>query len=127
MPPRLGWPTWMGVVVDDFERMTAFYRETLGLQQTEAGDGWVQFELEGRMFEMIQRSALPQYDARRYQVGFTVGDIDAAREALVAAGVTPIGEIEGGNGTANRWAYFRDPEGNVFEITEWLDRRASGG
>jgi catechol-2,3-dioxygenase len=119
MQTRLGWPTWMGVVVDDLDAQAAFYRETVGLHQTEAGDGWVQFELDGNMFEVIERAALPQYAERRYQVGFTVSDIEATRESLIAAGVEPITDIEGDADTANRWCYFRDPEGNVFEITQW--------
>jgi catechol 2,3-dioxygenase-like lactoylglutathione lyase family enzyme len=115
----LHWPTWMGVVADDLERQTHFYRDVLGLRQLEAGDGWVEFDLDGHLFEVIQRSELPQYDRRRYQVGFTVSDLERAREALIAMGVTPITDIEGGDDTRNRWCYFRDPEGNVFELTEW--------
>jgi catechol 2,3-dioxygenase-like lactoylglutathione lyase family enzyme len=121
MSVQLGWPTWMGVVVDDLDAQAAFYRTVLGFRQTEAGEGWVQFDIDGRMFEVIERSKLPQYEARRFQVGFTVSNIAATRQALVAAGVEAITAIEGGSDTANRWCYFRDPEGNVFEITEWLD------
>ena len=99
--------------------MTRFYRDTLGMQQADSGDGWVQFDVDGRMFEVVERSALPQYAARRFQIGFDVTDIDAVREALIRAGVEPISEIDGGADTENRWCYFRDPEGNVFEITEW--------
>jgi catechol 2,3-dioxygenase-like lactoylglutathione lyase family enzyme len=113
------WPTWMGVVADDLEAQTRFYRDVLGFRQRGAGDSWVEFDLDGRLFEVIGKSALPQYDAPRYQVGFTVSDIEEARAALIEAGVTAISEIEGGDDTDNRWCYFRDPEGNVFEITEW--------
>jgi catechol 2,3-dioxygenase-like lactoylglutathione lyase family enzyme len=109
----------MGVVADDLEAQTAFYRDVLGFRQTEAGDGWVQFDVDGRMFEVLERSSLPQYDARRFQVGFTVADIEATRESLIKAGAEPISDIEGGGETENRWCYFRDPEGNVFELTEW--------
>jgi catechol-2,3-dioxygenase len=120
----LGWPTWLGVVADDLDAQAAFYRDVVGLRQTEAGDGWVQFDLDGHLFEVIQRSSLPQYQARRFQVGFTVANIEAARDALVTAGVEPISGIEGGDDTDNLWCYFRDPEGNVFEITEWRGRKA---
>jgi catechol 2,3-dioxygenase-like lactoylglutathione lyase family enzyme len=73
---------------------------------------------------VIERSSLPQYNARRFQVGFTVDDIETARAELLAAGVVAISEIEGDDETDNLWAYFRDPEGNVFEITQWKRRRA---
>jgi catechol 2,3-dioxygenase-like lactoylglutathione lyase family enzyme len=120
----LGWPTWLGVVADDLQAQAAFYRDTLGLRQGESGDGWVQFDLDGHLFEVIQRSSLPQYDGRRFQVGFTVDDIRQTRSQLIAGGVVPITEIEGDDDTDNLWAYFRDPEGNTFEITEWKRKRA---
>ena len=123
MPPRIGWPTWIGVVVDDMERMAAFY-EVLGIPRTDTGDDWIQLDLEGRTFEILQRSGLPQYDGRRFQVGFDVTDIEAARDALIEAGAEPISDILGGD---NRWAYFRDPEGNVFEITQRQVRPSEPG
>jgi predicted enzyme related to lactoylglutathione lyase len=122
MQPRLGWPSWMGVVVDDMDRMAAFY-EALGIPRADAGKDWIQLDLDGRTFEILERSALPQYDARRFQVGFDVDDIEASRTALIAAGATPITDIEGGDESENRWCYFRDPEGNVFEITQRAGHR----
>ena len=116
MQPRLGWPTWLGVVVDDLEGAATFY-EALGLRRSDTGGDWIQFDLDGRTFELLERSALPQYDARRFQVGFAVTDIEATRDALVAAGAIAISGIEGDRDSPNRWCYFRDPEGNVFEIT----------
>lgn len=47
-------------------------------------------------------------------------DIKAARDSLIASGVEPLTEIEGGTDSYEYWAYFRDPEGNVFEITQKL-------
>jgi hypothetical protein len=38
---------------------------------------------------------------------------------LIAAGAEPISDIEDGD---NREAYFRDPEANVFEITQLQPR-----
>jgi catechol 2,3-dioxygenase-like lactoylglutathione lyase family enzyme len=118
MAVKMGWPTWIGVVADDMEAQRRFYRDTLGLRETEVGPDWVQFDLDGHLFEVIRRSALPQYEARRYQVGFTVDDIQETRNALVDAGLEAVSDIEGGDDTENYWCYFRDPEGNVFEITE---------
>jgi|SRR5436190_4750133 len=112
----LGWPSWVGVVVDDLERQRRFWGDLLGLPEASAGSDYVQFDLGGRrIFELVQRSELPQYDDLRFQVGFAVEDIGEARAHLLRAGVEPVTEIEG---VESVWAYFRDPEGNVFEITQ---------
>ena len=122
MKTRLGWPTWIGVVAEDLEAQRRFYREVLGLEETAHGEGWVQFGVGGRLFEVIGRTGDPQYASRRYQVGFTVEDIHATRDELTQAGVEALTEVEGGPDSANQWCYFRDPEGNVFEITEWVTK-----
>ena len=117
---ELGWPTWIGVVAEDLQAQRRFYRDVMGFREIEAADDYVQFDLgENRMFEVLAKDPqTPEYAARRFQVGFDVDDIEAAREQLIGAGVEPIGEIEGGDEAGSRWAYFRDPEGNVFEITQ---------
>ena len=128
MRPGLRWPTWIGVVVDDLEAQATFY-ESLGLQRRDTGPDWIEFQIEGRTFELLGRSTVPQYDARRYQVGFDVEGIEAVRASLAAAGAEQISEVETATDGTSRWCYFRDPEGNVFEITELrtggedLDRR----
>jgi len=106
----------VGVVVDDLEGQAAFY-EALGFHRTGQGPDWIHYDFEGRTFELLARSTVPQYNAPRYQVGFDVADIEAAREAVVGAGAAQISPIEGDEGD-DRWCYFRDPEGNVFEITQ---------
>ena len=117
MSSLLGWPTWIGVVADDLPGQAAFYRDVLGFRQVAAGADWIEFDIGGRTLEILERSSLPQYDARRVQVGFEVEDIVGVRDRLIAAGVEASSGIEG-EGTDSRWAYFRDPEGNVFEIKE---------
>lgn len=120
---ELAWPTWIGVVVDDLEQQRRFYRDRLGFRETGGSEGWVHLEVPGGgLFELIQRDPSPQYDARRYQIGFTVEDIHAAREELVRRGVEAISDIGGEEpGSGNMWCYFRDAEGNVFEVTQWLE------
>jgi predicted enzyme related to lactoylglutathione lyase len=86
------------------------------MPESAAGPDYVQFEMGGgRIFELLERSELPQYDGVRFQVGFAVDDIEEARAELLRSGIEPLTEIEG---EESRWAYFRDPEGNVFEITQ---------
>lgn len=119
MRTKLGWPRWIGVVAEDLEAQRRFYRDTLGLTETGAGQDWVEFDLDGNLFELVARSGDPQYDSRRYQIGFSVSDIDAAVAELKQAGLIQLTGIEGGPDTRNRWCYFRDAEGNVFEVTEF--------
>jgi catechol 2,3-dioxygenase-like lactoylglutathione lyase family enzyme len=122
--PALGWPNWIGVVVDDFERQRAFYRDVLGLRELGSGDGWAHFDMGfPNVFELLQRTEEPQYDRLRYQVGFATDDIHAARAALVARGAEPVTEIAGGPESQGYWCYFRDAEGNVFELSQRLGTR----
>jgi predicted enzyme related to lactoylglutathione lyase len=117
----IGWPKWIGVVAEDLERQRRFYRDVMGFREIGAAADYVHFDLgEGRLFEILQKDPdTPEYAERRYQLGFEVDDIRAARDQLIRGGVEPITEIEGGPDSVNSWAYFRDPEGNVFEITQW--------
>ena len=119
----LGWPTWIGVVVDDLERQRRFWGDLLGVPEDHSASDFVDFELGGgRSFELIECSSEPQYDRLRFQVGFEVEDIERARNELIERGVESISEIFPDH--ESPWAYFRDPEGNVFEIRQrpWLGR-----
>lgn len=116
------WPNWLGVVVEDLEGQRAFYGDVLGLAESDAGDDWVQFDMGGpNLFELLRRDPEQvQYDRARFQPGFAVGDIRAARARLIEHGAEAITEIEGGQGSGGYWCYFRDPEGNVFELSQRL-------
>jgi catechol 2,3-dioxygenase-like lactoylglutathione lyase family enzyme len=121
----LGWPCWVGVVADDLDAQRRFYRDVLGLAELAAGPGWVQFDFgDAGVLELVQRSAEPQYDRARYQVGYAVADIESARDRLVSSGVQQVTEIEGEAAAGGHWCYFRDAEGNIFEIKERAGQRA---
>jgi catechol 2,3-dioxygenase-like lactoylglutathione lyase family enzyme len=118
---NLGWPVWVGVVTEDIAAQRAFYRDVLGLKELAAGDDWVQFDMgSGRLLELLLKSRAPQYEERRFQVGFAVEDIQRAVEELHARGVEQLTGIEGGPDSGQYWCYFRDPEGNVFEVVQQL-------
>ena len=118
---ELKWPKFISVVVDDIEKQRRFYRDILGFREAESSEQWVDFRLPGGYLELLKRDASPQRSSKRFQVGFTVDDIHAAREELMRRGVESISEIEGDEpGSKNLWCHFRDAEGNVFEITQWL-------
>ena len=106
---ELKWPNWLGLVVDDLEAQRRFYRDTIGLTELGSGEGWVQFDL-----------GFPNLFERRFQPGFAVDDIRAARERLLERGAEPVTEIEGEADSQGNWSYFRDPEGNIFELSQRL-------
>jgi predicted enzyme related to lactoylglutathione lyase len=113
------------VVANDLDVQRRFYRDVLGLAETDAGQDWVQFDLGGEgVLEIVQRSSEPQYDQARYQVGYAVADIEAACGQLAGRGAQQVTSIEGDAGAGGRWCYFRDAEGNIFEIMECRERRS---
>jgi catechol 2,3-dioxygenase-like lactoylglutathione lyase family enzyme len=117
---KLGWPVWIGVVSEDLEAQRRFYRDVLGLQEMEAGESWIEFDMGSkRVFELIARDPeVPQYVTGGYVVGFEVDDIRAAAAELTARGVEQVSEIEGGSESGQYWCYFRDGEGNLLEIAQ---------
>jgi predicted enzyme related to lactoylglutathione lyase len=52
-------------------------------------------------------------------IAFVVDDVPAAREAVLAAGGRPVGEVvtlTNAIGAKLTWVYVTDPEGNVLEL-----------
>jgi len=131
------------IPVSDVERAEQFYRK-LGWRQdvTPPGSGVFQFTPHGSscsvQFGKSLTSATPGSAQRNYLI---VSDIEAARDALIAAGVE-VGEIfhfgpngpESGldpeRGTYRSQALFGDPDGNTWllqEITTRLPGRIDSG
>ena len=53
-------------------------------------------------------------------IAFEVDDIHSARAELINRGVEAVTEIEGGPQSRQYWDYFKDAEGNLFELVERL-------
>jgi catechol 2,3-dioxygenase-like lactoylglutathione lyase family enzyme len=120
---EVGFPNWIRVVCEDFEKQRAFYGEVLGLREVERSEDWAQYDMGPDVtFELLRRSDDPEYNGRRYQVGFVVDDIQAARDELLARGAEALTDVKEALDDSASWAYFRDPEGNVFEITQRANR-----
>lgn len=120
MQSMLRWPVWIGIVCDDLQAQRRFYRDVLGLSELDSGDGWVWCDFDGKLFELLARDPRPQYDRRRVSFAFEVDDIHSARAELIDRGVEPVTEIEGGPVSLQYWSYFKDAEGNLFEIVQRL-------
>jgi predicted enzyme related to lactoylglutathione lyase len=55
-------------------------------------------------------------------IAFAVDDVHSAREAVLAAGGRPVGEVvtlATATGSRVTWVYVTDPEGNVIELQSW--------
>lgn len=111
---------WIGVVASDLVLQRDFYGRVLGLKELAAGDDWVHFDLgtEG-LFEIIAHDPnAPEYRDRGYRVGFEVRDIHSVAAELVTQGVERVTGVLGGPQSTNYWSYFRDAEGNIFELSQ---------
>ena len=106
----------MSVPVTDIARSTAFYKQTLGLEQIGDG-GFPEFQLGANV-------SLYLVDPTSYGGEFTgphsgsialrVPDVEATRSELEARGVAFDGETR--ETPVCRMAFFRDPDGNVLML-----------
>jgi catechol 2,3-dioxygenase-like lactoylglutathione lyase family enzyme len=111
--------SWVGIKTSDFEVMTRFFRDVLGLRVNLEDSDFVDFDVSnGDTVEVFGPTDHESDHLRTGPVvGFFVDDIAAARAELEASGtVTFFGPtVEGGQGWA--WAHFVAPDGNIYEIT----------
>jgi hypothetical protein len=64
----LGWPTRIGVVVDDLDRQRGFWGCQLGLPEDHSTEHAVTFKMpDGRWFELIERQSDPAFDESRFK------------------------------------------------------------
>ena len=107
---------FLGVRTAAFEATVGLYRDAFGLAPLHEGPGAAWFRAaDGSSIHVYDVSDADHdfFDAGPV-AGFEVDDFDAARAALVAAGVAFIGEPQRDSGVA--WNHYRGPDGNVYEI-----------
>jgi lactoylglutathione lyase len=117
--------------VADVQRSRTFYHEVLGLDVAFEDDVSVGFKIEGLVFHVLQvdrarvqlqgePTATPGAGATAFLTHFTYG-VDALHANLVERGVsffqTPTDQPWG-----MRTAYFKDPDGHVWEIAQPIGR-----
>jgi len=119
--------------VEDLQRSRAFYHGVLGLDvQFEDADS-VGFKIEGMAFIVLQvdrarvqlqgePTATPRAGATAFLTTFTE-DADALHADLVRRGVTFFQE-PAEQPWGMRTAYFKDPDGHVWEIAQPVKQSA---
>jgi catechol 2,3-dioxygenase-like lactoylglutathione lyase family enzyme len=102
---------FVSVPTRDATRAVAWYREVLGLPESEFTDGEVEAPNVTFSFWEPERENLP-FVANEAGVALRVPDVAAARAELEAQGVEFVAETWD-SGVCN-FAAFRDPDGNIL-------------
>ena len=116
---------WLGTRTEHYDELVRFYRDGLGLPAEHEEAGFAVFRLpDGTQVEVFG----PQDEEHRHfttgpVAGFRVEDIDSVRPDLERAGAAFFGPTLGEPG-GYRWAHFRAPDGNVYELTETAEQAA---
>jgi uncharacterized protein len=128
--PPAGGLTDVCLLVADVTRSVAFYRDRMGFSLKRLDTGFAEFWTRGVILALWQRddigTNLAQPDLLRggascmVAVRFeTIGEVDAEYARLKDAGVTFLEPPH-----AYAWnahcAYFRDPDGHLWELYYWL-------
>jgi lactoylglutathione lyase len=117
--------------VADLPRSRVFYHEVLGLDVEFEDDDSVGFKVEGLAFIVLQvdrarvqlqgePTATPGAGATAFLTTFT-SDVDALHANLVERGV-PFFQTPADQPWGMRTAYFKDPDGHVWEIAQPVER-----
>ena len=118
MPIRPKKLVFGGVRVENFDETVAFFRDVLGLRFDHADEGLVSFRLhEEGTFEVFSKDEPDhQFMTTGPVIGFGVDDVDATRAELETHEVEFLGPTQAEGDY--KWAHFRGPDGNVYEITK---------
>jgi len=107
---------FVSVPVTDVERATAFYGDTLGLEQVSAG-GWPEFQLgENVSLYLIDPTNIGSsfQGPHTAHIALRVPDVGATRAELEGRGVAFDGEtLDTG---VCHMAFFKDPDGNQLML-----------
>ncbi len=111
------------LLVDDLDKSLNFYRDTLGFEVNSTDDGYVDFKLGDTLFAIFQKDKATAMFSKEHigtgggcVIAFPVADIEKTCSELTQKGI----KIFEGPKTMS-WgqtvAYFKDPDGNILEIT----------
>jgi catechol 2,3-dioxygenase-like lactoylglutathione lyase family enzyme len=141
----------VNVIADDWRRLADFYTRVFGCElvpperdyagnDLSRGTGVPEAALRGahlrlpghgpdgptiEIYQYSQNEPKLPSAANRLGFGhiaFAVDDVEAAREAVLAAGGGSVGEVVTlitATGSRVTWCYVTDPEGNLVELQAW--------
>jgi catechol 2,3-dioxygenase-like lactoylglutathione lyase family enzyme len=119
----------VALITNNFERLRAFYVETLELPVVGgfAGYNIIFLAAGSTAIELIEEEQ-PTYGAARTgwnHLALEVEDVDAAYAELAARGIpfTVLPEDFPSEAPQARIAFFRDPDGNLIELAQPLGAR----
>jgi hypothetical protein len=107
---------FVGLRSDQFGEMVRLFRDVIGVPLARETSGLAGFRLgDGTVLEIYgPADAFHSFFTTGPVVGLRVGDFDAVRALMLAAGVEFIGAVQHANGMS--WQHFRCPDGTVLEI-----------
>lgn len=139
------------LIARDWRRLSEFYRDVFGCRPVpperhysggdlERGTGVHDSDLHGvhlrlpgyggdgptleiYTYTVLQEGPSPAVNRPGLgHIAFSVDDVPGAREAVLAAGGSAVGEVvtlQLATGARVTWCYVRDPEGNIVELQSW--------
>jgi len=107
---------FVGIRTDRLDETVALFRDVLGVPVTRQTDDLVGFKLaDGTVLELYgPANEFHSFFTTGPVVAFKVDIFDAARRAMLAAGVKFIGDVQHADGGS--WQHFYGPDGTVLEI-----------
>ena len=107
---------FLGVRTAAFDETVALYRDVLDLKPVREASraAWFRVADGSSIHVYAEDDEDHAFFGAGPVVGLEVEDFDAARAAMVAAGIAFLGEPQRDAGVA--WNHFTGPDGNVYEI-----------
>lgn len=124
-------PDYVILIVENIETTLKFYTEILGIELAHHAGDYVQMDTGSTKLAFYTRSAMsetigkelvkPYENMKAFEIGFKVENVDETYEQLLIKGV--IGIVAP---TTKEWgqrtAYVADPDGNLIELVQDLDK-----
>jgi catechol 2,3-dioxygenase-like lactoylglutathione lyase family enzyme len=114
---------WLGTRTAQFDEMSSFFRDLLGLEVVEEEPGFSMYRLPGADHDYVEVFGSDDEETAHMTtgpvVGLVVDDIEAARSELEAAGIELIGPTVWSQRVPGYgWILFRGPDGNVYGMLQ---------